>query len=59
MEKYKKCQKIFWKIVILSRFRRGTCTFDGPRSWEMYKEKRMQNMVQIGAIYVGFKAEIL
>ena len=51
-------KKNIWKIVILSRFRWGTCTFDGPRSWEMHTEKRMQNMVQIGAIYVGFKAEI-
>ena len=25
----------------------------------MYIEKRMQNMVQIGAIYVGFKAKLL
>ena len=25
----------------------------------MYIEKRMQNMVRIGAIYVGFKAKLL
>ena len=25
----------------------------------MYIEKRMQNMVQIGAIYIGFKAKLL
>ena len=47
------------KIVILSGFSWGTCTFDVARSWEMHIEKRMRNMVQIGAIYVGFKPEIL